>query len=797
MIEAEDVSIVNDTTAGTQNDPKITFLADGNAVVAWTDSGTIKFKVISSSGTTILGEQVVGQGYLPSVVPLGTGGFAIGWSSSGTFSGPIAQTFDAHGGAVGGAFNVTGTSSGAGQQIALSAQPGGGFSATWMTYSGAGAVWSINVREFGSSGAALGAPVSAITGLVASFAVTGRSEGGVAIAWENATSTGRGIYMQTVSIDGQLGTNRLVSDSNFPANQAQYPSIAELQNGNFAVAWMRNSLDGSSYGVVGRVVSATGQALTSELQLNSQALQFQGFPRLFETPSGGFGALWVSEHGWDSTVADSTSFDGAFVRFFDELGRPLDGELRLSAGYSRSFDSATTADGQMAFVWHDWGNAAADSDIFYALSNLFVGSGASDTLVGTLGTDRLLGGAGDDVLFGSPGADILQGGAGSDTFRGTAANLSGDTITDFGRSDRIVITDASLSTFSWSMGDNVLCYSGGSVNIAGLRGNVVRISAASEGGVQIVLDPNILADFNGDGRSDAFLQSSTGAIAVWRGQPGGSLVEVAGLSPNALDANWRPAGFGDFNGDGRDDILWRHSSGIIGEWLGQAAQFTNNSGVAANAVDNSWIVARVADFNGDGRDDILWRHTSGEIGQWLAQLDGSFANNGGAAANLVDPSWTVMASGDFNGDGKADILWRHTSGVYVEWQGSLTGKLNNVGGVMSGATGSVVGSGDFNGDGRDDVLIRNASSGLLTSWMGQANGQFIAFTPTQQLSDLNWKIVAIGDYNGDGRDDLIWRHSSGAAGEWLGSPSGDFANNGAVPAIPSGWAVQSPDIFLV
>lgn len=304
-------------------------------------------------------------------------------------------------------------------------------------------------------------------------------------------------------------------------------------------------------------------------------------------------------------------------------------------------------------------------------------------------------------------------------------------------------------------------------------------------------------DFNGDGHGDVLLQSTTGALTVWQGQSDGHFIANTNVAANQLDANWKVAGLGDFNGDGREDILWRHASGEIGEWTGQAGQFTNNGGAAANQVDNSWSVAGVADFNGDGRADILWRHTSGEIGEWTAKADGSFANNGGAAANVVDTSWSIVASGDFNGDGKADILWRHSSGVYAEWQGSSTGKLTNAGGVLSGAMGTVVGSGDFNGDGRDDILMRNATSGELTVWLGQGNGQFSGKVPAAQVTDLNWKIVGIGDYNGDGRDDLIWKHSSGAGAEWLGTATGDFINNGATPITPVGYAVQSPDVWLV
>ena len=459
-------------------------------------------------------------------------------------------------------------------------------------------------------------------------------------------------------------------------------------------------------------------------------------------------------------------------------------------------DSAGDVVGEFPGEGIDTVRSSVSFSLAVEVENLILTGNTTSNGTGNDSSNSIIGNDAANILSGRGGNDSLSGGAGADVFHDTLAGHNGDTIEDFTSGDRIIFSDADTSWFSFSLTGNLLTYTGGSLTLRQVPIGPLVSTAAPGGGAQITF-ADASQDFNGDSRSDLLLRGGQGEIAVWRGQPNGSLVEANQVTANAVDPSWKVVGLGDFNGDGRDDIFWRHSSGVIGEWLGQTGVFTNNSGVAANAVDNSWSVAGIADYNGDGRDDILWHHSSGEIGQWLAQPNGSFANNGGAAANLVDPSWTVVASGDFNGDGRADILWRHTSGVYAEWQGSATGKLNNMGGVMSGATGSVVGSGDFNGDGRNDILMRNASTGALTMSVGQSNGQFIALTPSQQLSDLNWKIVAIGDYNGDGRDDLIWQHSSGAGVEWLGTVAGDFTNNGAIPTVASGWAVQSPDIFLV
>ena len=70
---------------------------------------------------------------------------------------------------------------------------------------------------------------------------------------------------------------------------------------------------------------------------------------------------------------------------------------------------------------------------------------------------------------------------------------------------------------------------------------------------------------------------------------------------------------------------------------------------------------------------------------------------------------------------------------------------------------NIVAIGDLNGDGKADLVWWNSQSGLV--WGMLMDG----FTIAQQGSfyqepDTNWRIVSSGDYNGDGKDDLTWRH---------------------------------------
>ena len=270
----------------------------------------------------------------------------------------------------------------------------------------------------------------------------------------------------------------------------------------------------------------------------------------------------------------------------------------------------------------------------------------------------------------------------------------------------------------------------------------------------------------------------------------------------ALSVAWQATGFGDFNGDGRDDILWRHDDGRIADWLGLANGGFQDNGVAGSTgVPNEWQVHGIGDFNGDGRDDILWRHNDGRIADWLGLANGGFQDNGVAGSTWVPTQWHVAGIGDFNGDGRDDILWRHDDGRMSNWLGLPNGGFqdNAVNAFISVPTDwQIAGTGDFNGDGRDDILWRNAD-GTIANWLGLPNGGFqdngIAGST---WVPLQWHVVQIGDFNGDGRDDILWRHDDGRIADWLGLPNGGYQDNGAVGStwVPTQWDVGTGESIL-
>jgi hypothetical protein len=70
-------------------------------------------------------------------------------------------------------------------------------------------------------------------------------------------------------------------------------------------------------------------------------------------------------------------------------------------------------------------------------------------------------------------------------------------------------------------------------------------------------------------------------------------------------------GTGDFNGDGKSDILWRDTNGDVYIWLMNGFQLISSADLGNDPL--VWSIAGVGDCNGDGTNDILWRNTGGDV----------------------------------------------------------------------------------------------------------------------------------------------------------------------------------------
>jgi hypothetical protein len=97
-------------------------------------------------------------------------------------------------------------------------------------------------------------------------------------------------------------------------------------------------------------------------------------------------------------------------------------------------------------------------------------------------------------------------------------------------------------------------------------------------------------------------------------------------------------GVGDFNGDGKIDILWRDTNtGALSIWFTNGTAVT--SGALVSTLPSKWSVAQVGDYNGDGNCDILLLDNSGNLAMWL--MSGATLSSSVGVTN-VGTTWQVQ-----------------------------------------------------------------------------------------------------------------------------------------------------------
>ena len=256
----------------------------------------------------------------------------------------------------------------------------------------------------------------------------------------------------------------------------------------------------------------------------------------------------------------------------------------------------------------------------------------------------------------------------------------------------------------------------------------------------------------------------------------------------------------DFNGDGKSDILWRNpSTGQVAIWQMDGTTLQAGTGFISANPGLDWQIAGTGDFNGDKKADILWRNSfTGQAAIW--EMDGTtlLAGTGFISAN-PGTGWQIGGTGDFNGDAKADILWRNSStGQLAIWEMDGTTLLAGTGFISAnpGASWQISGTGDFNGDGKADILWNNSSSNQTAIWLMDGLTLLPGTGFISAIAPSGWKIArtvnGTDDANGDGLSDIFWYNTTtNQTAVWEMSGTTLLPGTGFISAIaPSGWVIE-------
>ncbi|MFF9338808.1 FG-GAP-like repeat-containing protein [Streptomyces sp. NPDC014773] len=308
------------------------------------------------------------------------------------------------------------------------------------------------------------------------------------------------------------------------------------------------------------------------------------------------------------------------------------------------------------------------------------------------------------------------------------------------------------------------------------------------------LRTDLAGDYDGDGRTDIF--------TVYDYEKGGIGLYVS--RANANDGHNPPQEYyatddpgdwyydsskwasGDFNGDGRDDLV-----GFYGYGTGAVKAYTflsqaSGGPVGRTSIDlptGQWDWSKstmlAGDLNGDGRDDLAFTydHGNGVLGVYraLSRADGTFENP--VLSFKTPATWWYMNSasytmGDTNGDGRDDIvaLYGYAAGEarLFTFAAKADGHLSNYVGSWSAPAGvwersrGKMTTADFNKDGRDDLAFMYGYDDGRTEariFHARTDGGFDGFVTPYASLPGNWyststgNLVA-GDMNADGYPDI-------------------------------------------
>lgn len=325
-------------------------------------------------------------------------------------------------------------------------------------------------------------------------------------------------------------------------------------------------------------------------------------------------------------------------------------------------------------------------------------------------------------------------------------------------------------------------------------GNLGEPKAYKAGG-NFPVDQVEIADVDGDNKLDIVSFAQGPEFAVYKGDGAGNFA----AQPQILPAPTGDRAVGDFNGDGRPDVLFAGFNELIlylNDGTGQFGSPLRTPLSFPFITTQSGLIT--GDFNGDGKIDaaILPRNSTSGFDEgmlvFLSLGGGAFTSPTWYSPSLAGRGSTIqnVAVGDFNHDGLSDLALATNFSGDISRVTIITARQDNRfeaaraypfstsdSGMQSMP--SAIAAGDLNGDGVIDLATANGSSNKVSLLFGNGRGEFGSVValgtlagPGSGLSD-----VTIRDFNRDSKNDLAVVTGSNSIEILLGDGKGGFTRS--------------------
>lgn len=355
---------INTTTLSQQFDPAIAAMPDGGFVISWTD-----FSALDGSGQGLFAKRFGADGaIMPFEGPVETGAddelrLNIE-TASHQFEAELAALKGVNAGTFVSVFTSTtsfgtGAGDGNGEGIKLRIFPPGDAAAHSDEF-------IVNIERLSDQ---------------SSPQVTALADGGFFVTWQSQSTTfdpAVGTIDPTGDGDGlglfglRYGADLAPASGEIPINQITSgsqvdPAVTQLTNGNIVVTWTdRSGLDGSGFGIYGRVLSPDGSPVADQFRVNDGTISNQQNADVTALDTGGFMVTWQTDVGFDG---DS---QGVFAQQYNADGSRTDGNIQVNTEFrGGQFEPAIAAlaDGAYVVAWTSTTEATAgDGDgngVFY------------------------------------------------------------------------------------------------------------------------------------------------------------------------------------------------------------------------------------------------------------------------------------------------------------------------------------------------------------------------------------------------------------------------------------------------